>query len=283
MSPSIEPSSIGFSPEPGHLAPPRHIQLPVAMLAQPDDSTCGPTCLHAVYQYYGLQLNLEQVISDVIGLEQGGTLAVMLGIDALKRGLSAHIYTYNLRVFDPSWSELNSIALIDKLNRQLAFKTDTKIETASQAYIEFLQRGGRILFNELSPALLRSYLSRKIPVLTGLSATYLYNCMREYTNVDNQCLYDDLRGEAEGHFVVLAGLDEKMRQVIVADPYKENSISGDHYYRVDMRRLMHSIMLGILTYDANLLVIEAPGLEERSPAACPESDRGHPQIDTQFD
>src|SRR5262245_26599770 len=29
--------------------------------AQPDEVTCGPTCLHALYQYYGDKISLKQV------------------------------------------------------------------------------------------------------------------------------------------------------------------------------------------------------------------------------
>ena len=43
--------------------------------------------------------------------------------------------------------------------------------------------------------------------------------------------------------------------MIVADPYRENPISGDNLYVVRMDRLINSILLGVLTYDANLLVI----------------------------
>ena len=56
-----------------------------------------------------------------------------------------------------------------------------------------------------------------------------------------------------GHFVVLSGMDEST--VFVADPYKENPISGNNYYQVDTNRLMNSILLGIVTYDANMLII----------------------------
>ena len=45
-------------------------------------------------------------------------------------------------------------------------------------------------------------------------------------------------------------------QMLVADPYTENPISGDNYYRAPVERLIHSILLGVLTYDANLLVLE---------------------------
>ena len=33
--------------------------------SQPTDSTCGPTCLHAVYQYWNDTISLEQVIGEV--------------------------------------------------------------------------------------------------------------------------------------------------------------------------------------------------------------------------
>jgi hypothetical protein len=99
---------------------------------------------------------------------------------------------------------------------------------------------------------------QKIPVLTGLSATYLYNCSREAW-IDNHGTYDDVRGYPTGHFVVLSGYDEKTHNVIVADPYRENPVSRNNYYSVKASRLINSIMLGILTFDANLLVIQTKG------------------------
>ena len=33
--------------------PPPTRELDLDILAQPDDETCGPTCLHAVYRYFG--------------------------------------------------------------------------------------------------------------------------------------------------------------------------------------------------------------------------------------
>ncbi|MFH1021272.1 MAG: C39 family peptidase, partial [Pseudomonadota bacterium] len=77
--------------------------LDVAILPQPDLITCGPTCLHAVYQYYGDDITLTKVIDEVKSLETGGTLDVFLACHALRRGYKARIYTYNLQVFDPTW------------------------------------------------------------------------------------------------------------------------------------------------------------------------------------
>jgi len=230
----------------------------IEIKSQPDDVTCGPTSLHAVYRHYGLDLPLEQLICEIEGLEEGGTLAVFLGIDALKRGFKARIYTFHLHVFDPSWAKLSNAALIAKLEAQLKVKTDRKFTQASLAYIRFLQMGGEIVFKDLSSQLLQGYFRSGTPVLAGLSATYLYGSMREYTNSQNLSVMDDIAGEPAGHFVVLYGIDDQHR-ILVADPDGSTSLADDHYYHVESRRLIHAILLGILTYDANLLVVKRRG------------------------
>lgn len=227
----------------------RRTQLEFKVLPQPDYTTCGPTCLHAVYRYYGDQISLEQVISEVTPLPGGGTLAVWLACHALRRGFSAEIYTYNLQVFDPTWFSQN-VDLAERLNHQRKWKRREKLALATQAYLTFLQLGGQLRFQELTPNFIREILSRKTPILTGLSATYLYGCAREYEDH-----YDDVRGDPTGHFVVLSGYDRKKRVVMVADPLQDNPLSASRYYSVGMDRLIGAILLGILTYDANLLVI----------------------------
>lgn len=229
------------------------MKLNIEIQEQPDDSTCGPTCLHSVYGYYHHNIGLNEVIQSVATLEDGGTLAVMLGIDALKRGYRAALYTFNLRIFDPSWSSLSSEELIAKLEKQLEFKKGKKLTDASHAYIEFLKTGGEILFQNLTTKLIKKYISDGVPVLTGLSATYLYQTAREHYLSNNKSIYDDLRGEPLGHFVVLFGLRGKY--IYVADPYRGNPLSKSNYYKVEADRLLSAILLGILTYDANLLII----------------------------
>lgn len=221
--------------------------------AQPDDATCGPTSLHAVYQYYGYDIDLHELIRDVNFLEEGGTLASYLGIDALRRGFDASIYSYNLNLFDPSWASLQTPELIEKLQQQQVYKRNKKFRVTSEAYIHFLELGGKIHFDDLTPELLQSFFGRGLPVLAGLSATYLYGTRREIAGTGNTTEWDDLRGEPSGHFVVLYGFLEN--RVLVADPYRDHPFSGGHRYEVDLFRLINAIMLGIVTYDANLLVV----------------------------
>ena len=221
--------------------------------AQPDDITCGPTCLHALYQYYNDDIPLKDVINEVKSLKSGGTLAVMLGNHALKRGYKAHIYTYNLNVFDPSWFALSSSKMVMNLKKQMRYKFKSKrLQVASKAYIKFLEGGGKILQTELDEKLIKKYLKQSVPILTGLSATYLYGTQREIP-ANNK--FDSIRGEPVGHFVIINGFDEPTGTVYLADPMNPNPLKSQ-YYSVTFDRLINSIMLGIVTYDANLLVIE---------------------------
>lgn len=228
-------------------------QLHLDILFQPDDTTCGPTCLHAIYRYYKDRTPLETVIRDVRSLETGGTVAAHLGCDALRRGYRAAIYVYNLSVWDPTWFTVPGVDLAERLRAQLAHKADPKLAFVTHAYLEFLALGGQVRFAELTPKLIRRYLDQGVPVLAGLNATYLYRCAREHGPRHE---YDDVRGEAMGHFVVLVGYDKEAREVLVADPHRENPAFESRVYKVGMDRLIGSIFLGVMTYDATLLVVQ---------------------------
>jgi hypothetical protein len=231
------------------------------VLPQPNDTTCGPTCLHAVYRYWDYETSLQEVIDTVEPLPEGGTLAVRLALHALRRGFRAEIFTYNLQIFDPTWfSPASPVDLAQRLAEQRQYKHSEKLALATDAYLEFLRLGGSMRYENLDAKLLRRFLRRGVPVLTGLSATYLYDCAREYRDD-----YDDVRGAPSGHFVVLSGYDPKTREVSVADPLHDNPRYGSQYYRVTMGRLTASILLGILTYDANLLVITPKKMPRREP------------------
>lgn len=230
--------------------------IPIKIHTQPDDSTCGPTSLHAVYRYFNDSISLSEVIKEVPYLDEGGTLEVLLACHALERGYKARIYTYNLHIFDPTWFQLSNDEIIEKLENQLEFKKGAKFRRATMAYIDFLQRGGELRCTDLTKGLLREYFEKGIPLLTGLSATYLYQSSRETSDEAGNSVYDDVRGYPMGHFVVLCGFADDQKQIVVADPYKENPYFKNNYYEVKASHLLNSIMLGMATFDANLLAIK---------------------------
>ncbi|NMM47459.1 cysteine peptidase family C39 domain-containing protein [Marinigracilibium pacificum] len=228
------------------------MKIDIDIKAQPNDITCGPTALHAVYNYYSKPFSLDTIIDEIPMLDGGGTLGVMLGNHALKNDFNVYLYTYNLNVFDPSWFASEKVDLIEKLRAQLLVKNDERIRSASEYYIKFLQNGGEIIYTQLSPELFTHYLAQEIPLLTGLSATFLYDSMRE-TPETNQ--YDDVAGFPSGHFVVISGIDSVENKIVVADPLYKNPLAGKSIYKVGLGHLINSILLGVITYDANILVL----------------------------
>ena len=121
---------------------------------QPDDVTCGPTCLQALYAFHGEPHALDEVIASVRSLAHGGTLGVLLGIDALERGYDATLYSYNLHVLDPSWFIEPGRDLKAELARQLDIREEKQLRAAIQAYIDFLEAGGELRHEALTPCLL---------------------------------------------------------------------------------------------------------------------------------
>ncbi len=231
-------------------------------------------------KFFGVDLPLHEVIAETPELEDGGTLAVLLGSQALSRGFRVKVFTYNLRVFDPSWfalplrrtmaparstvdqhdvdsphEKVPCVDIVDKLHQQIRVKESIRLQIACQAYARFIELGGEIRMHDLNKSLLRHYLDRSIPILTGLSSTYLYQGPRER---QRDMKPDDIRGTPTGHFVVLCGEAPETKLFRVADPYVPNPFMKEHYYDVALDRLICAILLGVLTYDANLLIIQPP-------------------------
>lgn len=235
--------------------------------SQPNDETCGPTSLHAIYHYYGLQISLKDVIDTMEHSLSGGTLSPLLGKHALMHGFDATIYVNQLDLFDPTWfhkSRASQETLLIKLKSQDKFKHAKGFSIASKAYQDFLTLGGNIRFQTIDAQMFKDHFKKNIPILTGLNSTYLYRTSRELYTSSGESFFDDLQGSSCGHFVVLCGYHEKRRHVIVADPWRENPLSKNNYYKVSLARLINAIMLGAQTYDATLLVITPKEKVEKS-------------------
>jgi hypothetical protein len=234
-------------------------ELCVNRFVQPDDVTCGPTCLRKVYDFFGVDADVAEIASVLERNADGGTLAVFLGISALERGFRARIYTYDLRIFDPVWFGLSGEQLVEKIFARFPWLHDANRLRAAGAYIRFLELGGELAFEDLTPRLLKSIIDREHPVLAGLSATYLYGFPRERWDAERGRLVDDdVGGDPVGHFVVISGYDHWGRRLTLLDPSEHAPHNPDGRIVVDSDRLINAIMLGDVTYDAVLLEIWPP-------------------------
>jgi hypothetical protein len=230
--------------------PSASIELAVERLQQPDELTCGPTSLLQLYRYYGFSRTLDQVIKETRCNPDGGTLAVYLGLSALANGFTPAIYSYNFAVFDPTWRGLEPPALVAKLRERSEWVESERLRRIILAYAELVTLGGEVRFDELGRDLVVDLLHRNQPILTGLSATYLYGAARELDEIG-----DDVRGDPVGHFVVISGYDASREELTVCDPSIHTPFTPTGRYRVAAERLIVSIVLGGATDDAVLLVL----------------------------
>jgi hypothetical protein len=65
-----------------------------------------------------------------------------------------------------------------------------------------------------------------------------------------------VRGKPSGHFVILAGYAAESRSVLIMDPLHPNPVAPSQIYEISIDRVLGAILLGVLTHDANLLIIE---------------------------
>ncbi|MCB1124424.1 MAG: C39 family peptidase [Verrucomicrobiae bacterium] len=222
------------------------------IISQPSATSCGPACLHSIYTWYGLESDLQDIIDKTPTVKGGGTLAVNLGLHALSRGFKTVLYSCNLRVLDPSWFPGKRKFLVAKLAASREVRSGNKEKAELASLEQYVNQGGKLTMTALTRSLLRKHLRKGEPLLTGLSATFLYGHPREIPETGEN---DDLRGESEGHFVILHGFDRANNTVTVHDPYPHSPFGEELHYPVHIDRLLNAILLGVLTHDANILVL----------------------------
>lgn len=227
------------------------MKLNLHVSKQPDDESCGITCLQAIYDYYAHPTSLDKLKNEIEHWQTGGTVAVNLARHALGRGFSAEIHTYNIKIFDPTWKDLSPKDLSRKLNQRARKIRSKKQKMVIGFYQDFLKKGGVLKFDDLDEDLLSRLFKDHKPIICGLSATYLYQHMRETPDNDE----NDIIGQPVGHFVVVTGWDPHTRTVTIQDPLRKNPISDTGTYKLPFTKFSNAVMLGILTYDENLLVI----------------------------
>jgi hypothetical protein len=169
-----------------------------------------------------------------------------------------------MQMYDPTWFAADGGAhtpadLAQRLEQQLAAKKgDQRLKLATRATQEFLELGGELKLEDLTPSLIARTIADRTPIITGLSSTFLYRQPRErgLKNIE-----DDVAGEPQGHFVMITGYDSRKREALIADPLDPNPPFHTAQYRLSIDRLINAVLLGILTYDANLLIIHPKPIE----------------------
>ena len=152
------------------------IVLDVRRFVQPDDLSCGPTCLAQVYRYYGHDKRaVRTVIDETARNPDGGTLAVYLGVSALRNGFgAASTRTTCGSSIPPGGSSPAAIAQAGEAAPAPGRPARPKLQRSRAAYIEFLGPRRQGALPELTRELMVRILAAAVTPSSRVGATYLY-------------------------------------------------------------------------------------------------------------
>ncbi len=207
---------------------------------QPTNTTCSPTALSMLLSYYDHDVSVDDISANVpqVKNEKGddfGTINQQMATWCKSLGFDVVLYTADVQVIDQSWSKLSSMEVIERLE---ARKTGLKVPSLGdlwdtaycQAYIEFIQYGGKLrIVNAITSNLLYELLE-KGPVLPCLSFSTLYGKGRISNSGEKETKPDDVNGKAWNHSVIIYGNDEQ-GNFLVADPFEK---PGRHVIEPDV-------------------------------------------------
>jgi len=201
-------------------------------------SVCGPLCLLNIYEYLGCDCELDDILED-LGIEDKEiTYLPQLALHARKKGLSTKYFQSNPREVSPTWKGQNASRYIEKFKKWIKLQSDDNIWKKNAGYlVKYIQNGGQIEIGDLSSKKISKYLADGYVVLVALEQTWLWGKRK----VKGKIEYDDLKGKASGHFVVIYGENEK--EFFVSDPYPTKLDNREGLYKVTKDTLLVSILV----------------------------------------
>ena len=210
------------------------VVLSVPQFNQTKPYSCIPACLQAVFRYYGESITQEEIMEISENPELGIAL-VEAGIFSLEHNYKPLIVTNNIDIFDPTWCRLDSSKLKLNLKKRAEFVDDLS-RFMIDKYIHFLNLGGEINFETISPILIKKYLSTSTPIIIELASTFLYKLAKS----SHPGGFDDaVRGQIEGHGVVVAGFN-KQDEFLIIDSNSKKGPSKTGVYWVNSAELIMS-------------------------------------------
>jgi peptidase C39-like protein len=226
----------------------KEYDLPIRSEIQPDDTSCGISCLKMLLAFHGISLSFDEMREIIPPLPDIGLYDSHVGKAALDLGFSVTIYSYNYTIFHPLWNHLTRKDLIRHLSTKNKSSMTPLQEFATKSYIEFMEAGGEVLFYPLSKELLLAFFEKGLPVMVALDMCFLYDSMVYYENTTEP---------RATHFVVLHGYNPENNTFRISDPWHSIPLPNNMgQFSLDADRVINAIFLGQNRNDAAVVVIQ---------------------------
>lgn len=192
--------------------------IDIKPLKQPDSLSCSITCLRMILDYYGCETSQDEIYNFIVKAtpDGGSFLSEMarLARFAKAQGFGVDCYAYNLYLTDPKDALLSSKELLIKLDRRLSkHNRDKYYDLMLKSTIKAIKDGVDYIIRKPNLEIIKSYLSKKIPVSVRLNYAALHNQQGD---------------PFESHDIVLCGLKDRRVYYIDPEHAKLESIKNDN-------------------------------------------------------
>jgi len=199
--------------------------------------SCGPVCLLNIYTHLQLPITLEQIFKDLHITESDNTYLPQLARHSLTLKLDSVILSSNPFTVSPAWKDKSKKEIITLLKSWVTHNNKDEWMLAAVFLLFFLQEGGNLQIVDLSTAIIDEYLDKGYLLLSCIEESWLW----EKRKVINKVEYDDIKGHARGHFVVVYGKEND--NYLVSDPYPTHIKGREGLYEINKQKLLVSTLV----------------------------------------
>lgn len=199
--------------------------------------SCGPICLKNIYEYFGLDVPIDDIFKSLKVTKSDTTYLPQLATDVISRGLDSVIVTSYSASVSPDWEEKSAQEVLSRLEEWVKHNPNDKFIVDATHLRDYLRAGGKIVVTDLSTTLIDKYLDEGYKAVVCLEESWLWG----HRKLDKMAQFDDIRGHARGHIVVV--YDSTDTEYIVSDPYPTGLPGREGLYPVPKDKLFISMAM----------------------------------------
>jgi len=209
-------------------------------------ATCGPNCLLNIYENLGIKTKVKEILKDLNITNKDYTYIPQLARHLNDKKLSTIILSSNPNSVSPTWENLKSSEIMEKLKKWLVYNKKDDWFYENLLLYFYLQEGGHIKILDLSTSIIDEYLHAGYSLISCLNESWLW----QQRKIKDIVEYDDIKGKGTGHFVVIYGKEDDT--YLISDPYPTKIKDRDGLYKIKKQKLLVST----LVWDRSLIAVK---------------------------
>ncbi len=227
---------------------------------QPTNTTCSPTALSILLEFYGNKispLDVEVMVPQSTNDkgEKIGTINQQLATWCISKRYNVVLYTFDCQIIDQSWGELDTAQQLERMKLRkdgwvVPGMGEEWTKQYTQAYIDFISAGGTLHIRPAATTKILYDLLEKGPFLPSVSYSTLYGAARSKNTDEIESVDDDVNGRAMNHSIVVYGNDED-GNFLIADPWKKPGL-----HTIEPERMLAAISTAQIECDNLLFQIQ---------------------------